>query len=123
MGPDVLPEWFLLAIAIAGIIGGVSMFVQWITRNVKASWQSGSRNGNGATHPSPPKSCPLDSGFVNSQLTSCEASREQSAMRDQEMLSLLRQILGVLQAIQKDNHEIQRGITLLLDRTEAARDR
>ena len=58
----------------------------------------------------------MDSGFVTSQLTNCENSREQAAMRDQQMLALLQQILAELQAIRTHEHDILKGITILQER-------
>lgn len=116
MALETLPDWFLLAIAIAGIIGGISMFVRWFTRTIKTTWES---NGKAAAAPTTDggiRACPMDSGFVTSQLTSCETSREQAAVRDQQMLTLLQQILAELQGIRSQQQEILKGITILLER-------
>ena len=99
MGLEALPEWAILLVGIAGLLGAGAMFTQWVVRTVKTSWYS---NGNGVKSTASSvqgRSCPMDSSFVTTQLTNCEASREQAAVRDQEMLSLLKQILGELQAI------------------------
>lgn len=119
MGFEGIPEWLVLLVGITGIIGGLAMLVKWLTRTVKTTWQSNGRNGNGVDHAAPARTCPMDSGFVTAQLTNCESSREQAAVRDQQMLMLLQQILGELQAIRAHEHDILQGMTTLLERTQA----
>ncbi len=96
------------------------MLVRWFTRTIKASWES---NGK-SVHAPPPsvvdRACPMDSGFVTTQLTSCETSREQAAVRDQQMLTLLQQILAELQAIRTQQQEILQDLAVLMERSRDA---
>jgi len=121
MGLEVLPDWLIFTVAVSGIIGCGTMVVRWLVGTIKSAWQPSGRGSNGSGASVSPKSCPLDAGFINSQLNNCEASREQAAMRDQQMLALLQQILNELQAIRAHEHDILQGITILLERNRASR--
>jgi hypothetical protein len=112
---ETLPTWLALILVAGGIIGAGAMIIRWITMTIRSSWVNGNGNGNGRYK------CPVDTNFLSSQLTGCEASREQAAARDQQMLSLLKQILEELRSQRSDWRKVQNDITILLDRQ--SRDR